>query len=187
MPIETFLASTGMIFVTELGDKTMVTALCLSAQYRRPSVILLATMLALTISTTIAVVVGIVLAATLPVDIIVYISGAMFIGLGVYTLIKNDTEDDDSCDNPGTFLSIVSLILFSELGDKSQIATIALVVQSLFPIMVFAGALLGFLIVNTIATLLGNKIANNIPIETVKKIAGLVFILFGVLIIFGIL
>ena len=187
MPIETFLASTGMIFVTELGDKTMVTALCLSAQYRRPSVILLATMLALTISTTIAVVVGIVLAATLPVDIIVYISGAMFIGLGVYTLVKNDTEDDDSCENPGTFLSIVSLILFSELGDKSQIATIALAVQSLFPIMVFAGAILGFFIVNTIGILLGNKIANNIPIETVKKIAGFVFILFGVLIIFGIL
>ena len=187
MPIETLFTSTGMIFLTELGDKTMLTALCLSAQYRRPYHILLAAMLALTTTTIIAVVIGVVLAATLPVDFIIYLSGTLFIGLGIYTLVKNDSDENDNCDNPGTLFGIFSLILISELGDKSQITTLALAVQSVFPIMVLVGAIFGFLIVNGIAVLLGDKLATKIPIETVKRIAGIVFILFGVLIIFGII
>ncbi len=187
MPIETLFTSIGMIFLTELGDKTMLTALCLSAQYRSPYHVLLATILALTTTTIIAVVIGVILAAALPVDIIVYISGALFIGLGIYTLVSNTSDESESCDNPETMFGMFSLILLSELGDKSQITTIALTVQSVFPIMVLLGVIFGFLIVNGITVFLGNRLATQIPIKTVKKIAGIIFIVFGVLIIFGIL
>lgn len=187
MPIETLFTSAGMIFLTELGDKTMLTALCLSAQYRRPYHVFLATMLALITTTVIAVVIGVILATTLPVDLIIYLSGTLFIGLGIYTLVKNDFDESDNCDNPGTLFGIFSLILVSELGDKSQITTLALVVQSAFPIMVLVGAIIGFLIVNGIAVLLGDRLATKIPLKTVKRVAGIVFILFGILIIFGII
>ena len=187
MPLQVLLSSIGLVFLTELGDKTMITAMCLSAQYRRPWIVLLATMIALATSTLIAVIIGVILSASLPVDLIIYISGVLFLGLGIYTLTRRNNESPDECDTPGTFLSMVSLILFSELGDKSQIAILALAVQSIFPIMVFTGAIIGFLLLNTISVFAGDRISGKIPLKTIRLVAGFVFILFGVLVIFGII
>jgi putative Ca2+/H+ antiporter (TMEM165/GDT1 family) len=187
MPIQALLSSIGLIFITELGDKTMITAMCLSAQYRRPWIVLLATMIALATSTLIAVIIGVILSAAIPVDLIVYISGFLFLGLGIYTLASRNKEEPDTCDTPGTFLSMVSLILFSELGDKSQITVLALAVQSVFPAMVFIGAIIGFLMLNIISVFAGDKISGRISLKTVRLGAGFIFILFGVLVIFGII
>jgi putative Ca2+/H+ antiporter (TMEM165/GDT1 family) len=144
-------------------------------------------MIALATSTLIAVIIGIILSAAIPVDLIVYISGFLFLGLGIYTLASRNKEEPDTCDNPGTFLSMVSLILFSELGDKSQITVLALAVQSLFPVMVFIGAIIGFLMLNVISVFAGDKISDKISLKTVRLVAGFIFILFGVLVIFGII
>ena len=187
MPLQVLLSSIGLICVTEFGDKTMITAMCLSAQYRRPWIVLLATMIALTISTVIAIIVGIILAAAIPVDILVYVSGFLFLGLGIYTLARSNSEEVDTCDTPSSFLSMVSLVLFSELGDKSQIAILALAVQSAFPIMVFIGAIVGFLLLNILAVFAGDRISGKVSIKLVKRFAGLLFILFGILVIFGII
>lgn len=187
MPIQVLLSSVGLIFVTEFGDKTMITAMCLSAQYRRPWIVLLATIIALSISTAIAIIVGIILASAIPVDLLVYVSGFLFLGLGVYTLARSNSEEVEACDTPSSFLSMVSLILFSELGDKSQIAILALAVQSAFPIMVFLGAIIGFLLLNVLATFAGDQISEKVSIKVVKKFAGILFVLFGILVIFGII
>ena len=187
MPLQALISSIGLIFLMELGDKTMLTTMCLSAQYRKPRLVLLATMVALATSSVIAVVIGYILSATLPVEIITYVSGFLFLILGLYTLIKSDSETVDTCDNPGTLFGMFSLVLVSELGDKSQIATLALAAQSPFPIMIFIGAIIGLLIVNGIGAYAGTGIAERIPIKTVKRVVGAVFILFGILIIFGIL
>ena len=80
-----------------------------------------------------------------------------------------------------------SLVLLSELGDKSQITILALAAQSTFVIMVFLGSIIGFLVVNSIGVLAGDRVAARIPLKIVKKVVGLVFILFGALIVFGIL
>ena len=187
MPIQTLLSSASLILITELGDKTMLTAMCLSAQYRRPWIVLAATLIALAISTLIAVIVGVVLSLTLPIDLIIYISGFLFIGLGIYSIARSGSEEAEACDNPGTFMSMVSLILFSELGDKSQLAILALSVQSLFPILVLFGAIIGFFIVNLVGVYAGEWLACRVSMGTVKKVAGIVFIVFGILVIFGIL
>ncbi|MGY5876196.1 MAG: TMEM165/GDT1 family protein [Candidatus Thorarchaeota archaeon] len=187
MPFQALLSSFGVILVTEIGDKTMLTTMCISAQYRRPTIVLLAALIALAISTAIAVIVGVVLAASLPVNLLVYISGALFIGLGIYTIFNSDSEEVDSCDNPATFTGMISLILFSELGDKSQIAALALAAQSIYPIMVFTGAILGFLIVNALGVIAGDRIAGITSMKHVKRIAGIVFIIFGLAVLLGIL
>ncbi|MCK4568130.1 MAG: TMEM165/GDT1 family protein, partial [Candidatus Thorarchaeota archaeon] len=80
-----------------------------------------------------------------------------------------------------------SLVLLAELGDKSQIATLALAAQSAFPLMIFIGAIIGFFIINSIAVLSGSSIAERIPIKAVKRVVGIIFILFGLLVIFGVL
>ena len=124
---------------------------------------------------------------TLPIDFIVYVSGLLFIGLGIYSIARSGSEEAEVCDNPGTFMSMVSLILFSELGDKSQLAILALSVQSLFPILVLLGAIIGFLVVNLLGVYAGEWIACRVSMTTVKKVAGVVFIAFGILVIFGII
>jgi putative Ca2+/H+ antiporter (TMEM165/GDT1 family) len=187
MPIQTLLTSAGLVLLMELGDKTMLTTMCLSAQYRRPGLVLLATILALATSSVIAVIVGFILSATLPIGIITYVSGILFIGLGVYTLARANSEAPDTCDNPGTLFGMFSLVLLSELGDKSQITILALAAQSTFAVMVFLGSIIGFLIVNSLGAWAGNRVASRIPLRTVKIVVGLVFILFGFLIVFGIL
>ncbi|MHA1136157.1 MAG: TMEM165/GDT1 family protein [Candidatus Thorarchaeota archaeon] len=187
MPLQALISSIGLIFLMELGDKTMLTTMCLSAQYRRPKLVLLATMLALATSSVIAVIIGFILSATLPVEIITYVSGFLFLILGIFTLVNSNSETVDTCDNPGTLFGMFSIVLLSELGDKSQIATLALAAQSPFPIMIFVGAIIGFFIVNSIGAFAGTNIAERIHIKTVKRVVGIVFILFGILVIFGVL
>ncbi|MFW9836343.1 MAG: TMEM165/GDT1 family protein [Candidatus Thorarchaeota archaeon] len=187
MPIQTLIASTGLVLLMELGDKTMFTTMCLSAQYRRPGLVLLATMFALATSSIIAVILGYVLSATLPIDIITYVSGILFIGLGIFTFARANSEVPDTCDNPGTLFGMFSLVLLSELGDKSQITILALAAESTYVVIVFIGSLIGFLIVNSIGALAGNRVASRIPLRVVKIVVGLVFILFGVFVVFGIL
>ncbi len=186
MPIQTLISSAGLVLLMELGDKTMLTTICLSAQYRRPGLVLLATMVALATSSVIAVIIGYILSATLPIEIITYVSGILFIGLGIYTLATSNSDIPDTCDNPGTMFGMFSLVLLSELGDKSQITILALAAQTPFAIMVFAGSLIGFLVVNAIGALAGNRVAARIPLKIVKKVVGLIFILFGGLIVLGI-
>jgi putative Ca2+/H+ antiporter (TMEM165/GDT1 family) len=144
-------------------------------------------MLALATSSVIAVIIGYILSATLPIEIITYVSGILFIGLGVYTLLNANSEEPGSCDNPGTLFGMFSLLLLSELGDKSQITILALAADSSFTIMVFIGSMIGFLIVNSLGALAGDRVAARIPLKIVKRVVGLVFILFGALIVLGIL
>jgi putative Ca2+/H+ antiporter (TMEM165/GDT1 family) len=80
-----------------------------------------------------------------------------------------------------------SLVLVSEMGDKTQIASLALAAQSAFPLMVFLGALLGFLLVNGIGAFTGEQISKRVPLETIRKVTGLVFIIVGILIVAGII
>jgi putative Ca2+/H+ antiporter (TMEM165/GDT1 family) len=144
-------------------------------------------MIALATSSTIAVIVGYILSTTLPINIITYVSGILFIGIGIFTLATSNSEVPDTCDNPGTLFGMFSLVFLSELGDKSQITILALATQSTFAIVVFLGSIIGFLIVNSIGALAGDRVAARIPLKIVKKIVGLIFIGFGVLIVFNIL
>jgi putative Ca2+/H+ antiporter (TMEM165/GDT1 family) len=187
MPVQTFISSLGLVLLMELGDKTMLTTMCLSAQYRRPGLVLLATMVSLVTSSIIAVIVGYLLSATLPVEIIKYVAGFLFLAVGLFALMNSNTESVDTCDNPGTLFGMFSLVFLSELGDKSQIVILALAAESPFPLIVLVGAVVGFLVVNSIGALAGNRVAEHIPLKTVKRSVGVVFLLFGLLVILGIL
>jgi putative Ca2+/H+ antiporter (TMEM165/GDT1 family) len=186
MPLQSLLSAFGIVFVTEIADKTMLTTLCLSAQYRRPAIVLLATMLALLLATTVAVIIGTTLALSLPVDLILVISAGLFLAMGIHSLVKSIPKQD-ACKQPTTFFSMVSLVLVSELGDKSQLAIIALATQSEFPLFILLGSIGGFFVVNLIGAFTGDKTANRLPIQLVNKATGVIFIIFGVLVLFNFL
>ncbi len=185
MPVLALVSSLVMITLTELGDKTMLISLCFSAQYRRPWLVLAAAISALAISTVIGVIVGYLLSATFPVTLIVALSGLMFLVLGLYSLWRSRSSEDMQCDTPSTFVGMMSLVLVSELGDKSQIAILALAAQSFFPIMIFIGAMVGFTLVNATGSFLGDRIAHRLPVGLVRLVTGIVFLLFGILVLMG--
>ena len=187
MPIQTLFSTMGLVLLMELGDKTMLTTMCLAAQYRRPKLVLAATMLALATSSVIAIIIGFVLSTTLPVNLITWISGVLFVVLGIFTLVRANSEEVDSCDNPGTLFGMFSLVLVSELGDKSQITILALAAQTPYSALVFVGSLIAFLAVNSLGAFAGEKVSSRIPLRTVKIVVGAVFIIFGALIIIGFL
>jgi putative Ca2+/H+ antiporter (TMEM165/GDT1 family) len=149
--------------------------------------VLIVAMLALTVSTVIAVVIGVILSTALPLDVIIMISGGIFIILGIHALIRKESDDDRASDQPQTFLSMFSLVLVSEMGDKTQIASLALAAQSAFPLMVFMGALLGFLLVNAIGAVTGEQISRRVSIKLIQQVTGILFIIVGILIVIGII
>lgn len=184
MSLESFFYAVTVVFLAELGDKTMLATIFLSAQYRRPGMVLLAAMGALTAATVIAVIIGVILAVTLPIDLILDFSGALFIIMGVYTMaITRKNEGVDSV-NLQTFGGMFSLVFLAELGDKTQIAVLALAAQSEVPIFVFIGAFFGFLFVNSLGAVAGDRISEYAPIIWIKRVTGLVFIGFGILMLF---
>ncbi|MHA1771192.1 MAG: TMEM165/GDT1 family protein [Candidatus Thorarchaeota archaeon] len=187
MPIHTFLSAMGLILLSELGDKTMFTTLCLSAQQHRPMTVLLASMLALTVATVLAVNVGVLLAASLPLSIIIPLSASLFIIMGIITLRADESNLVCENNSPSRFVNMFSLVLFSELGDKSQIVIFALSSTTVFPILVVLGALVGFLIVNTIGALIGLQLAERLPVRRVQILTGLVFIFFGIVTLLGVI
>lgn len=184
MSLESFFYAITVVFLAELGDKTMLATIFLSAQYKRPGVVLLAAMGALTAATIIAVITGMIFAVTLPIDMILYFSGALFIIMGVYTMAISRKNEDVESVTPTTFGGMFSLVFLAELGDKTQIAVLALAAQSEAPIIIFLGAILGFLLVNSLGAVAGDRIAEHAPIIWIKRVTGLVFIGFGILILF---
>ncbi len=181
MPLITFLSAFTFIFLSELGDKTMLTTLCLSAQNRRPWTVLFAAMLALGIATIIGVLVGMFLSLALPLEFIIFLSSILFILMGTVTLRSDDETLVCETDSPRNFFNMFALVLFSELGDKSQIVILALSSTSLYPLLVVIGALLGFLLVNLAGAFAGDRLAEKLPVRAVRITTGVVFIVFGIL------
>ncbi|TFF87008.1 TMEM165/GDT1 family protein [Candidatus Thorarchaeota archaeon] len=187
MPLLTFVSTALVIFVAELGDKTMLTTLCLGARFKRPTLVVLSSILALAVASGIAVIVAVVLSFALPIQVILYMSGILFIVMGGHTLVFKDNDPSEYCDNPKSMLSMFSLVLFSELGDKSQIAILSIAAQSAYPILVFAGSFASFLLLSGLSAFAGDRLAERFPTRKVQIVTGVLFFVIGFLIIFNLI
>jgi putative Ca2+/H+ antiporter (TMEM165/GDT1 family) len=111
----------------------------------------------------------------------------MFIIMGIYMLGSLHTESGATYQSTGTFLCMFSLVFVSELGDKTQLACVALAAESPLPILVFIGAMIGFFVVNSIGAVAGRGIAGAVPFRLIRGATAAVFIVVGVLIVLRIL
>ncbi|MHA1409153.1 MAG: TMEM165/GDT1 family protein [Candidatus Odinarchaeia archaeon] len=185
--IEAFLSTFFLVLITELGDKSMLSAMIFSATYRKPIIVFIATILALITVTLIGLAIGFLIIELVPITILHYISGALFIVIGVYYLLTYKNADSVyNYNSKFSFVSVYSFIFISEFGDKTQIAIISLVISTLSPIGVFSGAVVGFIIVNGLAVFIGDKISGKLPLTWIKLASAIIFILFGILTIFGV-
>lgn len=182
MDISAFLTTFGVIFLAELGDKTQLTAIALAARYPWKKAFL-GIALAFTVLNAAAVVVGKVVFELVPLGWIQAASALLFLVFGVLTL-KGDgeEEDEDGAEKRkarGPVLTAFVLILFAELGDKTQLMTASLAAQHGSPLGVFAGSTLALWLVSLLGLLVGAQLARVVPMKWVHRAAGVAFLLFA--------
>ncbi|MDC5429229.1 TMEM165/GDT1 family protein [Acinetobacter baumannii] len=182
--MQEFLISTSIVALAEMGDKTQLLALLLSARFRKPIPILIAILLATLINHGISAVLGQWITTVLSPEILVWVLAVGFIGMAFWMLIPDELDDETASINKwqkfGVFGATFILFFLAEIGDKTQIATVALAARydSIFWVML--GTTLGMMIANAPAVFIGNKLAERLSIVLIHKIGAAIFFIVGV-------
>lgn len=179
-----FLISTAIVALAEMGDKTQLLALLLAARFRKPLPILLAILAATLINHGLSAALGQWITTILSPEILRWILALGFIGMAIWMLIPDQLDDENESINKwqkyGVFGATFILFFLAEIGDKTQIATVALAARfdSIFWVMI--GTTLGMMIANVPAVFIGNKMAEKLPVSLIHKIGALIFLIIGV-------
>jgi putative Ca2+/H+ antiporter (TMEM165/GDT1 family) len=174
-----FLASFFLIGLAELGDKTQLLTLVLSTKY--PFLKVMAAISAATaILMAVAVLIGGVIFDIVPQLFIQIFAGVLFLFFGLWTLFgKEKSEDEKKINSKSIFVIVFSSFFLAELGDKTQLSTLALSAQYGSPVGVWFGATISMILVNLIAAIIGKFMKGRIPEDKIKYLGGIAFILFG--------
>jgi len=179
--VEAFLVSTLVVALGEIGDKTQLLALVLAARFRRPLPIVLGILVATVANHSVAGLVGEWVRVSLSPDTLRWTLGTSFIAIGLWAL-KPDTleENPRTLGHCGIFLVTACAFFVAEIGDKTQLATVALAARFDMLVAVVAGTTLGMLIADVPAVLLGDRAAPRIPMRAIRAAAAALFIVLGV-------
>ena len=180
--MEAFLVSTGVVALGEMGDKTQLLALLLAARFRRPVPIVLGILVATLVNHALAGAVGDWIARALGPDVLRWVIGGSFIAMAVWMLIPDKIDEAEGGHQRfGVFGTTVIAFFLAEMGDKTQIATVALAARYTDLVAVVAGTTLGMMIANVPAVLLGDVVAKKVSMTLVHGIAAAIFAVLGVL------
>lgn len=179
--MQTLLISTGIVALAEIGDKTQLLAFILATRFKKPLPIILGIFCATVVNHALAGAVGAWITAVISPEALRWILGLSFVAMAIWIMIPDKIEAGES--EWGKKLGVfgVTLITFflAEMGDKTQLATVALAAKSGLPVQVVIGTTLGMLIADVPAVLLGKQLGQRISMKLVHSIAALVFLLLG--------
>ena len=185
--MQPLLASLGLVFVAELGDKTQLVALGFGARHRLGPV-LAGVAIAYAVSNQLSVVVGGVVGVALPVRAIGLVGGLLFLGFAAWTLRDSgaDTGDEAGVDGEGRVaidsrsivLSVASAMFLAELGDKTMLATATLAAQG-SPVQTWVGATVGIILSGMLGVLLGRVFGARLPERVTRLGSAALFALVG--------
>ncbi|MDD3353889.1 TMEM165/GDT1 family protein [Zoogloea sp.] len=182
--MEAFLTSTALVALAEIGDKTQLLSFVLAARLRKPWAIIAGIFVATILNHALAGSVGVWVANLIPQTWLPWIVGAVFIVFGLWTL-KPDTLGDDEAPSEvhpaGAFVTTTIAFFIAEMGDKTQLATVALAANFDALGWVVLGTTIGMMIANVPAVLLGEGLAKRLPLTQIRWIAASVFALTGIL------
>lgn len=172
------------IFIAEMGDKTQVLAMAFATQYST-SKVLLGVFIGALLNHGLAIILGVYLSSAIPLDYIQIVAGFAFIGFGFWALKSdNDEEDDESKNKFGPILTVAVAFFIGELGDKTQLTAMTLATDSVYPVFILCGTVLGMIATSGIGIFVGRKVGEKIPELAIKIISSGVFIFFGTLKLF---
>jgi Ca2+/H+ antiporter, TMEM165/GDT1 family len=186
LELEAFLVSTGVVALAEIGDKTQLLALLLTARFRRPLPIVLGILVATIANHAFAGVLGSWLVTLLGPAALRWILGLSFLVMAAWALIP-DAPPDERAGQPryGVFVTTVIAFFLVEMGDKTQIATVALAAQFASLVAVVAGTTLGMLLANVPVVYLGDALLRRVSLKAVRIAASLTFAALGIYVLVG--
>ena len=178
------LISTGIVALAEMGDKTQLLALLLSTQFRRPVPVILGMLVATLVNHAFAGAVGAWVAGIISPDILRWVLGGSFLAMAIWTLIPDKLDEDAPQPNQlGVFTATLVAFFLAEMGDKTQLATVALAAEYHSLVWVVAGTSLGMMIANVPVVLLGEWIVQRIPVRKIHVVCALLFAILGLVIL----
>ena len=187
LALEPFLVSTGIVALGEIGDKTQLLALLLAARFRRPVPIILGILAATLLNHALAGLVGDTVARLLGPDVLRWVIGLSFLALAGWMLVPDEIDEAEAeAGRFGVFGTTVVAFFLAEMGDKTQIATVALAARYTELVQVVCGTTLGMMLANVPAVLIGEKAATRLPMRLVHGISAAIFAVLGVMTLFNV-
>lgn len=185
--MEALFVSTGVVALAEIGDKTQLLAFLLAARFKKPVPIILGILAATIVNHGLAGALGAWITSAVSSEVLRWVLGLSFIGMAIWTLIPDKIEDEEThiAKRFGVFGATLITFFFAEMGDKTQIATVAMAAHYAAPLTVVIGTTLGMLIADVPAVFVGDKLANRIPMKLVHSIAAAMFAVLGVMTLLG--
>ncbi len=184
--MEAFLISTGIVALAEIGDKTQLLAFLLAAKFRRPVPIVLGILVATVANHGLAAAVGAWISSALGPEAMRWVLGLSFLAMAAWTLVPDKLDEGDAkVGGYGVFLATVVAFFLAEMGDKTQVATVALAARFASTWAVVAGTTFGMMLANVPAVYFGERIANKVPLRLVHGIAAAIFAALGIATLLG--
>ena len=183
--MEAFLVSTGLVALAEMGDKTQLLSLVLAARFRRPWPIVLGIFVATVANHALAAAVGGWLATLVGPDWMRIAIAVGFVGMAIWALVPDKLADPGvQGGRLGVFIATCAAFFLAEMGDKTQIATVALAARyaAFFPVVI--GTTTGMLLANVPVVFLGERIAARLPLRILRRAAAASFAVLGILALF---
>ena len=179
--MEALFTSTAVVALAEIGDKTQLLAILLATRFNKPVPIIFGILFATLANHALAALLGASAASFLDSPVFRYAIGLSFIAMAAWTLVP-DKLDDDEAPKPrfGAFLTTLVAFFLVEMGDKTQVATIALGAQYHSVLLVTTGTTLGMMIANVPAIFLGHELLKRVNLDTVRKVAAVLFLVIGI-------
>jgi putative Ca2+/H+ antiporter (TMEM165/GDT1 family) len=186
--LQSLLVSTGVVALAEIGDKTQLLAFLLAARFRKPLPIVAGILAATIVNHGLAGALGAWITTHVNPQALRWILGVSFIAMAAWTMIPDEIEEDEAklAKGFGVFGATLVTFFLAEMGDKTQLATIALAAHYGAPVLVVIGTTLGMLIADVPAVFVGEKLAKRIPMRLVHSIAAAIFAALGVATLLGV-
>ena len=183
-----FLVSTGVVALAEIGDNTQLLAFLLAARFKKPLPIVLGILLATLVNHGLAGALGAWITSAVSPTVLRWILGLGFIAMAAWTLVPDSIEDEEAsvASRFGVFGATLITFFLAEMGDKTQLATVALAAHYAAPFTVVMGTTLGMLIADVPAVFIGDKLADRIPMKLVHGIAAAIFAALGIATLLGV-
>lgn len=181
--MEALLVSTGVVALAEIGDKTQLLAFILAARFKKPLPIIAGILCATIVNHGLAGALGAWITSAISPEVLRWVLGLSFIGMAIWTLIPDKIEEEETqvAKRFGVFGATLITFFLAEMGDKTQIATVAMAAHYASPLLVVIGTTLGMLLADVPAVFVGDKFAAKIPMRLVHTIAAAIFAVMGIL------
>lgn len=183
--MEALLSSLGMVTFAEMGDKTQLLSFVLAARFRGQQwPIIAGIFIATIVNHALAALAGDWVAMKVSPDVLRWVLGLAFLAFAAWALVPDTLDETDEKNNKhGAFLTTLVMFFLAEMGDKTQLATVALGAQFGDLLAVTIGTTLGMMVANVPAVLLGESLAKRFPLSKMRFVAATLFAIFGALVL----